>query len=101
MSEDTTVTGEAKIEVPAKFKDIVSTIENLLSDKEREVVHWLLQGKSAVDTAQILGKSPFTVKKQIQQIYLKLNVRSRLELWAKLKLIDENHKNVNKAVKLY
>lgn len=54
-----------------------------LSPREREIVHWLGQGKSTADIATILGVRPPTVTTHIQRIYAKLQVHDRASLVAK------------------
>lgn len=50
-----------------------------LSRREREVSRWLERGKSARDIAAILGISPRTVEKHIQNVYAKYGVRSHTD----------------------
>ncbi len=58
--------------VPAEFsKELGLTI------REGEVLSWLSKGKSNRDIAQILGLSPRTVDKHLEQIYAKLGVENR------------------------
>jgi DNA-binding CsgD family transcriptional regulator len=59
---------------------------NLLSERERDVVRVLLQGKSNKQIALELGISNRTVEFHLQNIYTKLGVASRAE--AILKLTD-------------
>jgi DNA-binding CsgD family transcriptional regulator len=58
----------------------------ILTPREREVVHWLAQGKSNWAIGQILGCSEETVKKHLQRAYRKLGVETRMEaaniLWS-------------------
>lgn len=53
------------------------TSELGLTTREGEVLAWLSKGKTNRDTAQILGLSPRTVDKHLEQIYAKLGVENR------------------------
>jgi len=48
-----------------------------LTEREREVLHWLGSGKTDKDIGEILGISPRTVHKHLQGIYGKLGVETR------------------------
>jgi DNA-binding CsgD family transcriptional regulator len=48
-----------------------------LTNREGEVLSWLSKGKTNRDIAQILGLSPRTVDKHLEQIYAKLGVDNR------------------------
>jgi DNA-binding NarL/FixJ family response regulator len=48
-----------------------------LTAREGEVLAWLSKGKTNRDIAQILGLSPRTVDKHLEQIYAKLGVENR------------------------
>jgi DNA-binding NarL/FixJ family response regulator len=48
-----------------------------LTTREGEVLLWLSKGKTNRDIAQILGLSPRTVDKHLEQIYAKLGVENR------------------------
>ena len=48
-----------------------------LTTREGEVLAWLSKGKTNRDIAQILGLSPRTVDKHLEQIYAKLGVENR------------------------
>ena len=58
--------------VPAEFNRELG-----LTAREGEVLSWLSKGKSNRDIAQILGLSPRTVDKHLEQIYAKLGVENR------------------------
>jgi DNA-binding NarL/FixJ family response regulator len=58
--------------LPAEF-----TSELGLTTREAEVLLWLSKGKTNRDIAQILGLSPRTVDKHLEQIYAKLGVENR------------------------
>lgn len=49
-----------------------------LSEREREVIHWMAQGKSNQDIATILEISPGTVDTYIRRLYSKLGVNDRV-----------------------
>ncbi len=48
-----------------------------LTPREAEVLVWIARGKSNRDVADILGLSPRTVNKHLEQIYAKLGVENR------------------------
>lgn len=48
-----------------------------LTTREAEVLLWIARGKSNRDIGQILGMSPRTVNKHLEQIYVKLGVENR------------------------
>jgi DNA-binding CsgD family transcriptional regulator len=48
-----------------------------LSLREREVLHWLSEGKTNAEIAQILGVSVATVKTHVARIFEKLHVETR------------------------
>ena len=58
--------------LPAEF-----TSELGLTTREGEVLSWLSKGKTNRDIAQILGLSPRTVDKHLEQIYAKRGVENR------------------------
>ena len=58
--------------LPAQFSS-----EFRLTSREAEVLSWLSKGKTNRDIAQILGLSPRTVDKHLEQIYAKLGVENR------------------------
>jgi DNA-binding response OmpR family regulator/DNA-binding CsgD family transcriptional regulator len=57
---------------PAEFSSDLG-----LTTREGEVLSWLSKGKTNRDIAQILGLSPRTVDKHLEQIYAKLGVENR------------------------
>ena len=59
-------------ELPKEFSS-----EFGLTVRESEVLSWLSKGKTNRDIAQILGLSPRTVDKHLEQIYAKLGVENR------------------------
>jgi DNA-binding NarL/FixJ family response regulator len=48
-----------------------------LSDREAQVLAWIARGKSNRDIATIIGLSPRTVTKHVEQIFAKLDVENR------------------------
>jgi DNA-binding response OmpR family regulator/DNA-binding CsgD family transcriptional regulator len=58
--------------LPASFSSELG-----LTTREGEVLSWLSKGKTNRDIAQILGLSPRTVDKHLEQIYAKLGVENR------------------------
>lgn len=48
-----------------------------LSARETEVLHWLCNGKSNWEIAQILDLSPYTVKNHVSNILEKLKANNR------------------------
>jgi DNA-binding NarL/FixJ family response regulator len=58
--------------IPAEFSRELG-----LTSREGEVLSWLSKGKTNRDIAQILGLSPRTVDKHLEQIYAKLGVENR------------------------
>jgi DNA-binding NarL/FixJ family response regulator len=48
-----------------------------VTSREAEVLLWLMRGKQSRDIADILGLSPRTVMKHLEQIYAKLGVENR------------------------
>ncbi|MGJ4882531.1 MULTISPECIES: response regulator transcription factor [unclassified Bradyrhizobium] len=63
---------ESSGELPKEFSS-----EFGLTTREGEVLSWLSKGKTNRDIAQILGLSPRTVDKHLEQIYAKLGVENR------------------------
>jgi DNA-binding CsgD family transcriptional regulator len=48
-----------------------------ITAREREVLHWVAEGKSNGDIGRILGCSERTVKKHLEHIFPKLGVETR------------------------
>ncbi len=48
-----------------------------LTDRESEVLHWIANGKTNREIAEILEMSPRTVNKHLEQIFPKLGVENR------------------------
>ncbi len=62
----------ASSDSPAEFSKELG-----LTSREGEVLSWLSKGKANRDIAQILGLSPRTIDKHLEQIYAKLGVENR------------------------
>jgi DNA-binding NarL/FixJ family response regulator len=63
---------DSSANLPAEFSSELG-----LTTREGEVLAWLSKGKTNRDIAQILGLSPRTVDKHLEQIYAKLGVENR------------------------
>jgi DNA-binding response OmpR family regulator/DNA-binding CsgD family transcriptional regulator len=63
---------DSSAKMPAEFSRELG-----LTTREGEVLSWLSKGKTNRDIAQILGLSPRTVDKHLEQIYAKLGVENR------------------------
>jgi DNA-binding NarL/FixJ family response regulator len=63
---------DSSADAPAEFSSELG-----LTTREGEVLSWLSKGKTNRDIAQILGLSPRTVDKHLEQIYAKLGVENR------------------------
>jgi DNA-binding NarL/FixJ family response regulator len=63
---------DSSANTPAQFSSELG-----LTTREGEVLSWLSKGKTNRDIAQILGLSPRTVDKHLEQIYAKLGVENR------------------------
>ncbi|MEY2632400.1 MAG: hypothetical protein RIR00_1054, partial [Pseudomonadota bacterium] len=48
-----------------------------LTQREAEVLYWVVQGKTSKDIGDILGSSPRTVNKHLEHIFEKLGVETR------------------------
>lgn len=80
-------TGEIARKVLSYFKNEQAPapdVDTLLSDREKEVLHELVQGHSYQSIADRLYISLPTVRFHLQNIYKKLHVRSRGEAVAKI-----------------
>jgi DNA-binding NarL/FixJ family response regulator len=54
-----------------------------LSEREREILDSLREGKTNVDIALALDISPFTVKNHVQRIFRKIGVSNRTQAAAR------------------
>ncbi len=60
-----------------------NTLTDTLTAKEKEIVHYLVDGKSYALIAKTLGNSIETIRYHIKNIYKKLQVKSKAELISK------------------
>ncbi len=60
-----------------------NTLTDTLTTKEKEIVHYLVDGKSYALIAKALGNSIETIRYHIKNIYKKLRVKSKAELISK------------------
>ena len=67
----------------ANYQGALGHTRKALSDRQREILHWMHEGKTNWEIAQILSLSELNVKYHINQIFLKLEVRSRAQAVAK------------------
>lgn len=72
---------------PVDHKAHLTVIDTLLSDREREVLHHMVNGYDAKRIAEITEISTLTVRKHIANIYTKLHVNSKAQV------ISMAHKN--------
>jgi DNA-binding CsgD family transcriptional regulator len=77
---------DSGVGTPAEFSSELG-----LTTREGEVLSWLSKGKTNRDIAQILGLSPRTVDKHLEQIYSKLGVENRTA--AAAIAVNTNHRN--------
>ena len=63
-------------EIPM-HRDFAAASERLLTLREEEVISWVRRGKSNQEIALILNVGVNTVKKHLQNIYVKLGVNNR------------------------
>jgi DNA-binding CsgD family transcriptional regulator len=61
---------------------IDETIGTRLTDRQLDVLHWVVQGKTNWEIGQILGISPDTVRQHVMHIAGALNVRNRVQVAA-------------------
>jgi len=63
-----------------------------LTDRESEVLHWIANGKTNREVAEILEMSPRTVNKHLEQIFPKLGVENRTSAaGVALRILTLNH----------
>lgn len=66
------------------FHNLISkTTKKPLSERQQDILYWLHEGKTNWEIAKILNLSELNVKYHIDQIFLKLDVRSRVHAVAK------------------
>lgn len=63
-------------EAPARDEEILRRALSI-TQREAQVLVWIARGKANRDIAQILGLSPRTVNKHLEQIYAKIGVENR------------------------
>ena len=66
-------------------------LHELLSPRELEIVKLLVEGKTNNEIGQLLFISPNTVKTHVKNLYEKLKVSNRIQLYAKLTDFSNNH----------
>jgi len=67
----------------AEYQGKLCKSKKALSERQREILYWLHEGKTNWEIARILALSELNVKYHIDQIFLKLEVRSRAQAVAK------------------
>ncbi len=75
-------TGDDEWLVVLREENDASAVESLiaafrLTQREAEVLYWVVQGKTSKDIGDILGSSPRTVNKHLEHVYEKLGVETR------------------------
>ena len=71
-----------------KSEDITYSIEEELTQREKEVLGLICNSKNNVEIGEIMHISPYTVKAHVSKICEKLNVCDRIQ--AAIKAIKEN-----------
>ncbi|MES2900376.1 MAG: XrtB/PEP-CTERM-associated transcriptional regulator EpsA [Pseudomonadota bacterium] len=66
-----------------EYQGNLGKAKKALSERQREILHWLHEGKTNWEIARILDLSELNVKYHIDQIFQKLEVRSRAQAVAK------------------
>jgi DNA-binding CsgD family transcriptional regulator len=75
-----TIDGEKEVLAFSGFMDGIVQGPRDLTAREKEVLHWIGQGKTNAEIALILGISPHTVKKHVEHLLAKLGVENRVAL---------------------
>ena len=75
-------TGDDEWLVVLREENDTSAVESLiaafrLTQREAEVLYWVVQGKTSKDIGEILGSSPRTVNKHLEHVFEKLGVETR------------------------
>jgi transcriptional regulator EpsA len=65
------------------YHGVLGKTRKTLSERQREILYWLHEGKTNWEIARILALSELNVKYHIDQIFLKLEVRTRAQAVAK------------------
>jgi DNA-binding CsgD family transcriptional regulator len=70
-------TGAAELRIMERFPTAGRWLSFELSPREREVLHWLAQGKRDDEIGMILGLSRRTIGKHVEHLLAKLRVTNR------------------------
>lgn len=70
-----------------EFRRLASNSYEALSDRQKQILRWINEGKTNWEIAQILEMTEKNVKYHIEQIFSKLQVRSRTQAVAKALLL--------------
>lgn len=75
-------TGDDEWLVVLREENDASAVESLISafrltQREAEVLYWVVRGKTSKDIGDILGSSPRTVDKHLEHVFEKLDVETR------------------------
>ena len=75
-------TGDDEWLVVLREENDASAVESLISafrltQREAEVLYWVVRGKTSKDIGDILGSSPRTVDKHLEHVFEKLGVETR------------------------
>ena len=70
-----------------EFNWLAGTPHEALSERQKQILHWINEGKTNWEIAQILEMTEKNVKYHIEQIFLKLKVTSRNKAVAKAMLL--------------
>lgn len=70
-----------------EFNDTEYIIEYPLTQREKQVLYYIMDGKSNTEIAKILKLSPYTIKAHTGKIFSKLGVKDRIQ--AAIKAIRE------------
>ena len=75
-------TGDDEWLIVLREENDTSAVESLiaafrLTQREAEVLYWVVQGKTSNDIGEILGNSPRTVNKHLEHVFEKLGVETR------------------------
>lgn len=72
--------------LPKTGAALPSVAPSSLSRREKEILHWLLQGKTNYEIGRICGISHRTVEKHVERVASQLGVRRRVDLMRAVKL---------------
>lgn len=68
---------------PAVPRPDVPTLRPLVTERERQILAWVREGKSNQQIGELLGISPLTVKNHVQKVLRKLTASNRAQAVAK------------------